>query len=195
MQAHCKDIKRRYPNAKTVFIGPCVAKKDEASHYAGIVDAVLTFDELTEWLKAEDIVIPRDMDSEEYSRTRLFPTTGGILKTMKKDNPKYQYIAVDGVNNAMAVLRDIERGKIHNCFIEMSACVGSCIGGPVMEKFAHAPIMDYIEISEAAGDKDFKVEQPDFLELQKTFVAIEQRLKTPMGYQAFPFNVKKAFEK
>ena len=85
MQAHCKDIKKRYPNAKTVFIGPCVAKKDEASHYAGIVDAVLTFDELTEWLKAEDIVIPRDMDSEEYSRTRLFPTTGGILKTMKKD--------------------------------------------------------------------------------------------------------------
>lgn len=179
MQAHCKDIKKRYPNAKTVFIGPCVAKKDEASHYAGIVDAVLTFDELTEWLKSEDIVIPSDMDSEEHSRARLFPTTGGILKTMEKDNPKYQYIAVDGVNNAMAVLRDIERGKIHNCFIEMSACVGSCIGGPVMEKFAHAPIMDYIEIAEAAGDKDFEIEQPDLLELQKTFVTIEQRLKTP----------------
>ena len=47
MQAHCMDIKKRYPNAKTVFIGPCVAKKDEAEHYAGIVDAVLTYKELT----------------------------------------------------------------------------------------------------------------------------------------------------
>ena len=40
MQAHCRDIKRRHPEAKTVFIGPCVAKKDEAEHYDGIVDAV-----------------------------------------------------------------------------------------------------------------------------------------------------------
>lgn len=45
MQAHCTDIKKRHPNAKTVFIGPCVAKKDEAAHYEGIVDAVLTFDD------------------------------------------------------------------------------------------------------------------------------------------------------
>ena len=29
MQAHCTDIKKRYPGAKTIFIGPCVAKKDE----------------------------------------------------------------------------------------------------------------------------------------------------------------------
>ena len=43
MQAHCKDIKKRNPQAKTVFIGPCVSKKDEADYYAGITDAVLTF--------------------------------------------------------------------------------------------------------------------------------------------------------
>ena len=55
MQAHCVDIKKRIPNAKTVFIGPCVAKKDEAEYYEGPVDAVLTFEELTNWLKAEHI--------------------------------------------------------------------------------------------------------------------------------------------
>ena len=49
MQAHCKRIKEEHPGAKTVFIGPCVAKKDEASYYEGFVDAVLTFDELTAW--------------------------------------------------------------------------------------------------------------------------------------------------
>ena len=55
MQAHCRDIKRRVPNAKCVFIGPCVAKKDEAEQYKGIVDAVLTFEELTAWLKEAHI--------------------------------------------------------------------------------------------------------------------------------------------
>ena len=50
-----KTSKKRFPNAKTVFIVPCVAKKDEAEHYEGIVDAVLTFEELTEWFKSEKI--------------------------------------------------------------------------------------------------------------------------------------------
>ena len=82
MQAHCLDIKRRIPNAKTVFVGPCVAKKDEAQHYEGIVDAVLTFDELTAWLEREGIAPEQRMDTEVHSRARFFPTTGGILKTM-----------------------------------------------------------------------------------------------------------------
>ena len=60
MQAHCEDIKRRIPNAKTVFIGPCVAKKDEAEYYEGIVDAVLTYEELTNWLKKEGIEIQHE---------------------------------------------------------------------------------------------------------------------------------------
>ena len=50
MLAHCQDIKRRHPDAKTVFIGPCVAKKDEANHYKGLTDAVMTFEELTNCL-------------------------------------------------------------------------------------------------------------------------------------------------
>ena len=135
MQAHCAEIKKRLPHAKTVFIGPCVAKKDEAEYYEGIVDAVLTFEELTEWLKAEGIEIEQEMDACPESRARFFPTTGGILKTMAQDAPGYAYMAIDGVENCIAALRDIEQGKIHKCFIEMSACVGSCVGGPVMEKY------------------------------------------------------------
>lgn len=134
MQAHCSDIKKRYPNAKTVFIGPCVAKKDEASYYEGIVDAVLTFDELTRWFKSENIELKQEMDSDDNSKARFFPTTGGILKTMAQDNPSYTYMALDGVQNCIEALRDIENGKIHNCFIEMSACVGSCVGGPRLWK-------------------------------------------------------------
>ena len=180
MQAHCMDIKKRFPKAKTVFIGPCVAKKDEAEHYEGIVDAVLTFEELTNWLKEENIELKADMDSNEESRARFFPTTGGILKTMAQDAPGYTYMALDGIDNCVDALKDIENGKIHKCFIEMSACSGSCIGGPVMEKYHRsAPIKDYITIANYAGNKDFDVVQPDNMELKKQFTYIEHRLQQP----------------
>ena len=179
MQAHCTDIKKRYPNAKTVFVGPCVAKKDEAEYYEGIVDAVLTFEELTEWLKKEKIEIEKTMDSVEESRARFFPTTGGILKTMAQDISDYTYLAIDGVENCIAALRDIESGKIHKCFIEMSACAGSCIGGPVMEKYHRSPVKDYMSVANFAGKKDFVVEQLSASELKKQFTYIEHKLTMP----------------
>ena len=70
MQAHCQDIKKRIPGAKTVFVGPCVAKKDEAEYYEGICDAVLTFEELTEWLKEENIELEAVSDKDEFSHCR-----------------------------------------------------------------------------------------------------------------------------
>ena len=180
MQAHCADIKKRHPEAKTVFIGPCVAKKDEAEYYEGIVDAVLTFEELTNWLKAERIELEKELDKTEESRARFFPTTGGVLKTMAQNAPGYTYLALDGVENCIAALKDIENGKIHKCFIEMSSCVGSCIGGPVMEKYHRtAPIKDYITISNYAGQHDFDVAQPAPMELKKNFTIIEQKLAMP----------------
>ena len=179
MQAHCQDIKKRIPNAKTVFVGPCVAKKDEAQYYDGIVDAVLTFEELSEWLKEDNIEIENIQDNNDYSRARFFPTTGGILKTMS--NVKgYTYVAIDGVENCIQVLKDLEKGKIHKCFIEMSACVGSCVAGPVIEKYHHtSSIKEYIEVANYAGEKDFDVAQPKKVELKKTFTYIEQRNTKP----------------
>ena len=183
MQAHCLRIKQQHPEAKTVFIGPCVAKKDEADYYEGIVDAVLTFDELTKWLKEANVELDREKDSSENSRARFFPTTGGILKTMAQDNPEYTYMAIDGVDNCMEALRDIESGKIHKCFIEMSACVGSCVGGPVMEKFHRSPVKDYMAVANFAGKKDFEVEQPDSLSIKKTFTMIEKKLQPPSEFE------------
>ncbi len=162
MQAHCLDIKRRHPDARTVFIGPCLAKKDEADRYQGIVDAVLTFEELTEWFKAQGVALGTSHASREDSRARLFPTTGGILKTMACDRPGYTYLALDGTENCKAALEDIRHGNLHHCFIEMSACIGSCIGGPVMEKYHHTPIRDFAAVSAYAGGKDFPIESlPD----------------------------------
>lgn len=180
MQAHCADIKKRFPNAKTVFIGPCVAKKDEAECYEGIVDAVLTFEELTNWLNEENIGLEKCADSQDQSRARFFPTTGGILKTMAQDAPGYTYMALDGIENCVDALKDIENGRIHKCFIEMSACVGSCIGGPVMEKYHRsAPVKDFITIANYAGEKDFDIVQPDNIELKKQFTYFGQKLGVP----------------
>ena len=178
MQAHARDIKERVPNAKVVFIGPCVAKKDEAAYYDGLVDAVLTYEELAEWLKAEKIELKSNMDDTEKSRARFFPTTGGIIKTMEQ-LPEYTYLAIDGVENCIAALKDIESGKIHNCFIEMSSCVGSCIGGPVMEKYHRLPVKDYAAVAKYAGKKDFDVNMPDRVSLLKSMTAIGRKSVPP----------------
>ena len=179
MQAHCSDIKKRIPNAKTVFIGPCVAKKDEAEYYEGIVDAVLTFEELDHMLEDARIKLDAEMDTDENSRARFFPTTGGVLKTMAQDAPGYTYMAIDGVENCMTALADIASGKVHKCFIEMSACIGSCIGGPVMSRAKKPLVSDYLKVASYAGERDFEVEQPDPAELRKNFSAIEHKLAPP----------------
>ena len=179
MQAHCRDIKRRIPGAKTVFIGPCVAKKDEAEYYEGITDAVLTFEELTEWLKKENIEIQQEKQTDGTGLARFFPTPGGILKTMAQEAPGFTYLALDGVENCIGALKDIEQGRIHHCFIEMSACAGSCAGGPVMEKYGRSPVKDYLSVANYAGKKDFDIAQPENRELRKHFEPIDQRAAVP----------------
>ena len=144
------------------------------------MDAVLTFEELTHWLESENITLKKNIVDNPESRARFFPTTGGVLKTMAQDTPGYTYVAIDGVENCIAALRDIENGKIHKCFIEMSACAGSCIGGPVMEKYHRSsPIRDYIAVADFAGEKDFAVDQPEKGELKKNFTYIEHKLAQP----------------
>lgn len=183
MQAHCKEIKTRIPNAKTVFIGPCVAKKDEAEYYEGIVDATLTFEELSAWLKEENITLEQKTDSTKKSLARFFPTTGGILKTMSQKAQDYTYFAIDGVENCIAALKDIEDGNVHKAFIEMSACAGSCVGGPVMEKHRLNPVSDYSAVAKYAGKLDFEVDQPEAIETKKIFEFIAQRSTKPSDYE------------
>jgi iron only hydrogenase large subunit-like protein len=55
MRVHCAAIKAEKPDAKTVFIGPCISKKSEAEQYPGTVDCVLTFDELSWWFDEEGV--------------------------------------------------------------------------------------------------------------------------------------------
>ena len=158
MQAHCADIRRRYPGAKTVFIGPCLSKKDEAAKIG--VDAALTFDELSSMLTAAGVTVQAHAEPPERGLARLFPTAGGILKTMRKKNPAYTYFTVDGAENCRSVLDDIAAGNLHRCFIEMSSCAGSCSGGPILQKHRNQPLRSYQAVVKSAGPEDFEIAQP-----------------------------------
>ena len=169
MQAHCRRIKEENPGAKTVFIGPCVAKMEEAERYPGLVDAVLNFDQLTAWMNAEGIVPEKKAALDGKGLARFFPTPGGVMKTMELKNRGYTYMAVDGIENCIMCLDDLKNQKLHHCFIEMNACSGSCIGGPIMEKYKRTPVADYVSVARYAGEKDFDVEQPSVEQMRKHF--------------------------
>lgn len=156
MQAHSLEIKQRNPEAKTVFIGPCISKKAESEDYPGIVDCVLTFEELTGWLEEKGIALePCEDDEKEGGRARLFPTGGGILRSMECKNKDYTYLHVDGTENCVNALKEIVDGKMGKCFIEMSACYGSCVSGPVIERNRHACVSNTVTVDKYAKERDF----------------------------------------
>jgi uncharacterized Fe-S cluster-containing protein len=157
MLVHCLDLKRRFPGAKTVYIGPCISKKAEAESSGDLTDGVLTFGELSAWIDRKHIAFPlREEEYQERSLTRFFPIPGGILRTMKKQNPRYTYLSVDGIENCINAVKDVLSGVLDRCFIEMSACTGSCTGGPAMECRTF-PVRNAICISTYAGREDFEV--------------------------------------
>lgn len=172
MQAHCKDIKSRISDALTVFIGPCISKKAEAETVPGLVDCVLTFEELSTWLREENILLESIADDQDGRRSRLFPTTGGILRSMAADNPDYTYMAIDGIENCKRAIEDVLNGSLSKCFIEMSACTGSCVGGPAMDKSHHAPIHDFMAVTRYAGSDD---SAPECADVKKTFESLAPR--------------------
>lgn len=177
MVAHAMDIKRRMPDAKVVFIGPCVAKKDEA--VGTCVDAVLTFEEFDQMLISAGIEVEAEFGESFNGRATGFSVSGGIIKSMDMPDNGYYTITVDGTKNCMNALRDIRNGKIDKCFIEMSACAGSCIDGPIMEKYINSPVRHICSVLKHVGKDDFPVEQPSPESLRKEHIGTPLNLPTP----------------
>ena len=188
LQAHCMDIKRRHPDAKTVFIGPCIAKKYEAAE-GDLIDAVLSFEELADWLKSEHIELVPRKDDTLGGKTRLFPTTCGILNSMER-LPDYTYLAVDGIEQCAAVLEEIRAGGLHRCFIELSACPGSCANGPLLGKHTASPALNAAQILRYAASGDFAVEQPDKDTCSRAFSPLQKKVRPP-----FEMQIKDVLEK
>ena len=164
MEAHCKLIKEQQPNAFTVFIGPCIAKKKEGDENP-CVDAVLTFDELADWFAEEGIELPYEHvdPASEGALARLYPATGGVLKATAKVEG-YRRIAIDGIDNCRGVFDEIENSEFGKVFIEMSACEGSCVNGPCIRDHAERRLKGAMRVDTFAGngEKPYEIEsKPD----------------------------------
>ena len=160
MLAHCRVIKEENPGACAVFIGPCISKKEEAELY-GECDVALTYEELEAWMNEAGVVPAGDStEPDEGKRGRFFPIKGGIIKSMHTENTGFTYLAVDGVQNCIAAIKEIESGALKNCFIEMNACEGACINGPAISHH-HKPLLSgEVKVAAFAGDDEFRVAMP-----------------------------------
>ena len=136
-------VKKLHPDAVTVFIGPCLAKKSEAREpdIAGAVDYVLTFQEIYDVFEACGID-PEELpesDKDHSSRAgRIYARTGGVSEavraTVEQLNPKktihVQTKQADGVPACRKMIEELKNGKADANFYEGMGCVGGCVGGP-----------------------------------------------------------------
>lgn len=179
MRAHGHDIKKRHPNAKVIFLGPCISKKNEIEMYPGQVDCVLTFLELKQWLLEAGVRVKEDKNPVhlEASRARLFPTEGGVLMTMERKAKDYTYLAVGGMEEAISAIEDILSGKVHKAFIEMNSCVGACINGPAIPEENRRIVSNYLTIKKHAGKEDFATKAYEHEEIKTQFFAYAKKGK------------------
>ena len=131
MVAHARMIKKRDPDAAIVFIGPCIAKKREAAE-SGIIDGVLTFEELNALFERKNIdlgKIEAKTQSEKHSlKARYYPIPRGIIKSFDALPEGYEYVAVDGVKRCAEVLEEVD--SLSGLFLELNCCEHACVGGP-----------------------------------------------------------------
>lgn len=143
MVACGRGIKKIHPEAKVVFIGPCIAKKAEAKEndVKDAVDYVLTFQELLRVFEVLGINPAAEKeDSSEHTSLagRIYARTGGVSKAVAdtlarirpEKNIKIKAIQADGVRECRKLLQDALNGKITANFYEGMGCIGGCVGGP-----------------------------------------------------------------
>ncbi len=142
MIAHGRMLKERHKGCAVVFIGPCAAKKDEIirPENIGAVDVVLTFDELVQWMKDEDLSLencPESGFDTEFivGDARLFPLEGGMIKTggMECETGQTNLLKISGSQEIISLFDDPAVFK-NVRYIEAMFCKGGCISGPAFPK-------------------------------------------------------------
>lgn len=142
MIAHGRYLKKCYgADTLVVYAGPCISRKEEAHapENEGAVDAVLTFAELERFMNRMGIdmkEMPESRsDNPDPAVNKLYPTAGGIITALRcnEDFPDSRYMSfhISSLNNCRNVLQELRDGIYSNCVIEMSACPGGCVNGPV----------------------------------------------------------------
>lgn len=180
MVAHGRYIKKLYGNeVKVVFLGPCIAKKQEAigdERVFGAVDAILTFEELAIWLEEAGIDIhaceDKPMGNPDPQVNRMYPISGGVIQSVaaEEEDDTYHKVYVDGLANCMEMLECLKRGELAHCFIEANVCEGGCAKGPASARWNTSYVKAKVKIENEVSYKAAR-ELPDMgtEELAKTF--------------------------
>ncbi len=138
MMAMARKLKQEHPHHKVVFIGPCVAKKQEARAEDSAVDYVLTYEELAAMFVAKRIN-PEEMegkaDTVPSNFGRSFAASGGVAAAVvqalkEKGIPDVTYELANGGVECKQQLTLIKNGRFTKNILEGMSCFGGCIGGP-----------------------------------------------------------------
>lgn len=127
--------KEKYPEAKIVFIGPCVGKRKEVADNC-MIDYILTFEELDSLFSGLSIEMGSKTNKEiEYAPMagRGFARVGGVISAVAQMYPQLgvKPVLVSNLNKKnIGLLRAYAKGKAPGNFIEVMACEGGCISGP-----------------------------------------------------------------
>ena len=134
-------IKEKHPECKVVFVGPCAAKKLEASRRTirSYVDFVLTFEELSAILEAKEIDIAACKESEPLSGSsgdgKGFAVSGGVAKAVEDAihelDPEREVLTAraEGLPDCRKMLQLAKAGKYNGYLLEGMACPGGCVAG------------------------------------------------------------------
>lgn len=138
MIAHGRMLRKKYgADAYIVYIGPCLAKKAEAreQQHRGLIQKVLTFVELQEWLEEEKIQIKTlsgmAFDAVGSDKGREIPFD--IDMALNKNHP-FQKASVSGVENSKEIFNSLAKGELEGLFLEIASCDRGCINGTGMPK-------------------------------------------------------------
>lgn len=126
--------KAKYPDAKLVFIGPCVGKRKEIAD-SELVDYMLTFEEVDTLFTGLSIEMKELDNSGECAPMagRGFARAGGVIAAVAQMYPQLgvKPVQVSNLNKKnIGLLRAYAKGKAPGNFIEVMACEGGCISGP-----------------------------------------------------------------
>ena len=134
-------IKAADPEARMCFIGPCAAKKLEASrrHVRSDVDFVLTFEELAGIMEARGVDLSIAPEEEELhygsAAGRGFAQSGGVAKAVADKihewypDKEVKIASAEGLANCKKMLMMAKAGKYNGYLLEGMGCPGGCIGG------------------------------------------------------------------
>ena len=136
MTASARITRRHYGAAtKVVFIGPCVAKKDEAFRNRADVEEAITFIELRDIFKTAGIdrstALDAHFDPPHPGKGVLYPMGGGLLTSAELDEDLMagKFLSAEGLENFTEALRNLEHGDIDADFLDLLCCNG-CLMGP-----------------------------------------------------------------